>query len=614
MLIRRVAAGIVIACLVVAAVAVAMPYAISTNTVKEGLATQVHELTGYRISYLDDPRLSLRPFLGLKLTDVTLRDEAGPDEEPELLQAEGLNARLEVLPLLFGRIRITDFRLVRPQFHLILRADGSANWRFPGGRIVETLRLAGGDAEQIDAAQRVVLDDGPIPSLGRLEVVDGIIDFENQKTGEREQVTNVNGAIAWPNINSSLQIAGACIWRGEEVRLDAAITDPLPVLAGGVSQLSLAVTSAPMSARFDGTAAMVSGLHVEGEASVETPSLRRMIRFFGGPQDQAPASGALVVRGMVSANEQEIRFTDSTVSIGESQSSGLVQLSRQGDGRLVVSGTLAFDTLDLTPYLRSLAAGRETGGENGPRAELGLPGGFDLDVRLSAEQAVLGETLVSGLAAASTLRDEVFKLDVGEASMFGGTVSGKFEAMVADGGLAMSADAKLTGVDMGTLSRTWYTGEIFPEGIGDIDLKLKSGGNAFATVVDELSGNLRLSIANGKISGVDLDKAAAALEDKSVPVTIGALAGETAFDQLELELSIFRGVAWILKGETVGPANRVRLFGKADLYRGGLAINADIDPATPADGTDAAPARIFFGGTIRTPLVTRAPVPALGRN
>ena len=133
MLIRRVAAGIVIVCLIIAAVGVALPYAISTNGVKESLAAQMFELTGHRISYLGDPRLSLRPFLGLELTEVALHDDAGPGDEPELLQAEGLNARLEVLPLLFGRIHIADFRLIRPQFHLLVRADGSANWPFVCG-------------------------------------------------------------------------------------------------------------------------------------------------------------------------------------------------------------------------------------------------------------------------------------------------------------------------------------------------------------------------------------------------------------------------------------------------------------------------------------------------
>ena len=70
---------------------------------------------------------------------------------------------------------------------------------------------------------------------------------------------------------------------------------------------------------------------------------------------------------------------------------------------------------------------------------------------------------------------------------------------------------------------------------------------------------------------------------------------------------IYNGMGWITKGNATSDKNEFRISGKTDLIRGSLAIYTDISKKASAD-KPAQHARIFIGGTVKNPLVTRSPL------
>ncbi|MCB1455524.1 MAG: AsmA family protein, partial [Nitratireductor sp.] len=89
--------------LVIAAVA-ALPLMVSTERVRTGIIHKAIQLTGRQVSIAGKPRISFSPFLGIEVGNIIV-EGSGTDKQP-FAEIEKLRARIEVLPLLAGSIRL----------------------------------------------------------------------------------------------------------------------------------------------------------------------------------------------------------------------------------------------------------------------------------------------------------------------------------------------------------------------------------------------------------------------------------------------------------------------------------------------------------------------------
>ena len=95
------------------------------------------------------------------------------------------------------------------------------------------------------------------------------------------------------------------------------------------------------------------------------------------------------------------------------------------DGRQTLQGTLAADTLDLTPYIstvRLLTANQREW--NSSRIALEGLSGMDFDLRLSAANVSLSNAKIGRTAIAANLRGGHLAVTVGEAQAYGGVIKG----------------------------------------------------------------------------------------------------------------------------------------------------------------------------------------------
>ena len=147
-------------------------------------------------------------------------------------------------------------------------------------------------------------------------------------------------------------------------------------------------------------------------------------------------------------------------------------------------------------------------------------------------------------------------------------------------------------------------------GNADVNFNLTAPGTATLGNFRRFYGSMKVSLTDGEIEGVDLVKAIPALIKNNGFVTVDEIKGVTPFNNLSLDLLIYNGVGWITKGKATSDKNEFRLSGKADLLRGSLAIYTDISQKASGN-TPAQQARIFIGGTVKNPLVTRSPLTKL---
>ncbi len=109
----------------------------------------------------------------------------------------------------------------------------------------------------------------------------------------------------------------------------------------------------------------------------------------------------------------------------------------------MVQGTLAADTLDLTPYVSGmrLLAANERNWDQLPIALDGLAD-LNLDLRLSAASIKIANAQLGRTAVAANMRDGKLDVTIGESQAFGGVVKGAVGIASANGGVeAMTARA-----------------------------------------------------------------------------------------------------------------------------------------------------------------------------
>ncbi len=119
-----------------------------------------------------------------------------------------------------------------------------------------------------------------------------------------------------------------------------------------------------------------------------------------------------------------------------------------------ISGTLATDLLDVTPFLAGLPAPQEKTGEWSEKPlELADLGFANLDLRLSANRMRLDDIEVSDAALSLLTHPGFIDVSLGEATANGGTLRGRLSL---SGGKSLDLHATLsaTGVDVGPMLRT----------------------------------------------------------------------------------------------------------------------------------------------------------------
>jgi AsmA protein len=113
--------------------------------------------------------------------------------EPQMLTLKQLLVRLQVLPLLFGEVKVDRFVLVEPVIHLEVDKKGKANWQFEGSGAGAAgqaeAQTAGETAQGAPAAGAEMLQE---LSLGEVRLERGRLSYSDLRSGQSEQLEDVN--------------------------------------------------------------------------------------------------------------------------------------------------------------------------------------------------------------------------------------------------------------------------------------------------------------------------------------------------------------------------------------------------------------------------------------
>jgi AsmA protein len=515
---------------------------ISADGVRGQALDEIRSVTGLDPVLRGRSEVSLFPTGKVTFSDVLLGDAAHP-----ALRSERLVARLRLLPLLIGRVEIADVALERPTISIDLAKDGDSNW----AGLIKSLAQ-----NQRPGAKRA-------SSFTEMRIDHGTVVLNDVSRHMSEQLDDVNVSLAWPSISKSFGATGRFVWHDKPVDASLTLADFTAALAGTQTGLKLRLSGAPMKAAFEGTISLRPTIKIAGTFAADAPSLRDVLVWSGRKPLPGGGFGRFAIKAQTNVSGGTIALSGVTAELDGNTAEGV--LTFVADGRQTLQGTLAADSLDLTPYVstvRLLTANQREWNA----ARIGLDGlsGLDLDLRLSAGKVIVSNATFGRTAIGANLRGGKLVFSIGEAQAYGGTIKGSITLAEREDAVDLQSQLNFDDVDLETsLSQLFGIHRL--SGKGSMVLAAEGNGDSVLALTRTLNGAATLTGRNGALNGINIEQLLRRLERRPLSGGGEFRSGRTPFDKIVLKLNIVNGVAHVDDMNLDGASVKLAINGSASI-------------------------------------------------
>jgi AsmA protein len=525
-----------------AGVFAAASYLISADAVRQQVLGEIRAVTGLDPILRGGATVSVFPTGSVSFADVVLGDAKQP-----ALTAERLTARLRFIPLLLGRVEIADVALERPTITVDLEPNGRSNW---SGLIEALTRSQSKGVHRVAAFSEMRIDNGTVVVRGH-----------DRKVAEK--VSKVEFSLAWPSISRSFGATGRFVWHGEPLDMTVTLSDFAAALAGSRTGIKVRIAGSPIKAAFEGAVSVEPTLKIEGTLAADTASLRHALTWAGQHPLPGGGFGHFALKAQTNVMGGTISLSNVNIDLDGNTAEGVLTFAT--DGRQTLQGTLASDTLDLTPYVSTahLLTANQRAWNNTPVSLDGLSG-VDLDMRLSAANVVMANAKLGRTAIGANLHGGHLVVTVGEAQAYGGVIKGSLTLANSDNGVDVKSQLQFSDVDLESC-----LGQLFGlhrlEGTGNLTFAVEGSGDSVLAVTRTLSGTAVLTGQNGALAGLNVEQLLRRLERRPLSGGGEFRSGRTPFEKIAVALKINRGTVSVQDVKIEGSAVRLALAGSASI-------------------------------------------------
>ena len=521
-------------------------FLISADSARDAVTAEIRAATGLEPTLSGPVAVSLFPSGTVEFAGVGLGDgKGGP-----ALAAERLVARLRTLPLLAGRIEISDITLEGPRVTVDIDGNGDSNWT---PLLAALARALAPNGSRVNRGM----------SFSQINISNGTMVVHDTLHELTETLTSLELSLALPSSTKSFGATGRFVWRGEAVDAALSFGDFLAALTGDLSALKVKLAGTPMKIAFDGVLSASPSLKVDGVLAIDAPSLREAMRWAGDKPLPGGGFGRFSLKAKTNVVGGNLALSSVNLDLDGNVAEGV--LSYASTGRRTWQGTLAVDRLDLTPYI-STARLMTANNRDWDRVPFMLDGlvGFDLDLRLSAAQVMIGNAKLGRTAVAANLRAGRLVVTVGESQAFNGVITGAVTLARADVGADFKAQMQFANVDLDSC-----LGDLFGfrrlEGKGQIAVAIEGSGQSVLALTHTLNGSADITAKQGAVIGVNIEPHLRRLERRPLAGSGDFRSGRTPYDKLVVALKISDGIVAVEDVNLEGPAVRVAVAGTASI-------------------------------------------------
>ena len=560
------AGGLALVALLVVGMA---PWTVSRGALRDSISAQIRSAAGVYVFPRGEAHLSLLPRPRVKLDDLAMVDANGA----LVVEAASMSGDIRLLPLLAGRLEVAEIALTEP--HIVIDVD-----RAP-------LTTAGAAVRAAEAPQNgAEADKTTSARLGVLALMNGTITLrrggEAIATAER-----INARLDWRTVGAPAALTADLDWRGKRQQFVLWISQPVALLRGGLSPVTLEARNADTTLTMTGKGNIAVKPRFDGHLQLATTAAADLAGSFGlkvglpAVMDNTSLDGDLVV------TPSSVAITNLRLVTGEETFEGTLALQSVLGSRPLLTGTLATQAVSLQPYLGTSPPLMTADGRLSAQPfDATTRAGPDLDIRLSAGKLRYGRLQASDAALSLMATDGRFEVSIADASAYGGTL--KARAVVAAGASGGPADLQATiamrGVDWGAVDRD-LSGQGRLTGTADLSASLQASGDSMQRMARSLSGQARIDLRNGDLGGLDVPGTLARLDKRPLAAAVDLGSGRTRFDSAQLPFEISNGNAVVADGEILAPDFAMALAGSVQIPEGQTAMTATVRPANAAADT-----------------------------
>jgi AsmA protein len=573
--------------IVAGATSLALPYLVNQAGVTTKLEAELTRWAGNPVHIRTGIEFSVFPNFNVQLNDVATEDALAPLS----LSAPKVTAQISMFDALIGQLRVTSIAVDDAKvIYRLGKSDGAAKVAEPVQAAVATTQI-----EVQKSAANPDLSGVANDMLGTISFTNSTLSIFDGD-GVESRISSLNAKVKWPKLQSGLDFTGSAIWRGEPVALDATISAPLLLAAGGGSAIDLNFKSPPLTFKFSGNASRASEFYADGRVKLIAPSLDRFLSWSHADIDAGNSVGELSLDSQLTTANGKFRFDDLVMSMSGNKATGSLELDPAVSPPNIV-GTFAFDTVDLT----SLATAFSIAVTGRAQQNFSFLNQVDIDLRLSSNVAKAGDITINDAAGAIRIANGNADFDLGDGSFAGGHIKG---------GLRLTGAEKLKTADL-RLSVSDVAQEQIPNMPANIPtivatvsgtIALQGPFSSLKTLLDEGTGTFSLSSGTGMVRNFNLESFVTSVQSGTMFSLPTSYSGLSSLQSCTIDGTVSNGVAVIEAGELNIGSKRVVFAGALPFQSRGVALNGVMTSTEPTAADELLP--FFLGGTWSEPFVT----------
>jgi len=639
-------------------IGISLPFIIDPNQYKGQIIDRVKQETGRELAIPGDIKLSVFPWLGVKLGEVALGNAAGFGEQP-MARIKAMDVRVKLLPLFKKEVQIARVTLDGLALDLQRNANGQTNWddlvsqetptkpkvkkeaAQPRGAVLAALAVDGLsltnsrlDWSDAQAKQHYTLSDIDM-SLGAV-AFDKAFPLKASLNFSSRQ-PEANGKLALTTeitVAASLQQVSLKNLKLETQLNTAALANPLPPLTTELSSLDLDLNNETLKAKGLNLAAynlklqgdmaaqkLLSTPSYQGQLSIAPFSLRETLSQLGIASPAMADAKALQHAELLTSFQgtaSQVKLDNLNLKLDDSTLSGNVELPSLG--KPAVRYSLTLDAIDADRYLpptietQTTKAAPSGGGATAAVTQLPLELLRELDVqgRLKIDQLKISNLRSHNIFLPTSAKQGIIRLNPISAELYDGRYQGNIGLNVQHDTPQLSVDETLQTVQIGPLLKDFW-GDDKIRGTANLKAKLTARGLDPVALRKTLNGTARFEFLGGAVKGFNLAQMERDLRArlKGEPVSKEKVPLETDFASITGSLTATNGLVQNNDLQAAMPYARAIGAGKAYLVSEELDYTLQVKFTSKAIGQggqtyaqmDKVPLPIHFRGTFSQPRI-----------
>ncbi|MGZ9721440.1 AsmA family protein [Rhizobium miluonense] len=573
------------------------PFLISSGIVRSGIERALSEWTGYRAQIEGDPTLDFWPTPRITLNQVTIRE---PAKNGKVLgHVDSLSADFSLLPAIRGHAHFHEFHFVRPVLYIRRDENGLIDWTNEGrlSKAIEQVESSSGQAMPMRKDQDA--------AIGMLTIEDGSVEMTDDRSGNVYKMTGVNADISWPRLSQRMTAVILARLNDQDIKLNFDSAQPLLFFAGKNVDAKTSFSSPVISWAYTGVTSISDLSTLSGNLELSVPNVPTFLAWSGQRLPAADALKNVSLNADVTAIDKGLRFNNLSFKVNDSAASGVMDLNYTTAGKPKVSGTLAFDQMNLNPFLAAFSM--RLAAETAINALLnGNPlQRLDLDLRLSSNKAALGPFQFDNIGASLLVAGGKAKFDIADSGFEGGSLTAHLEVAPGDFDGGGKLQISVRNADFGGLfTRLKLPGPLPMTAAGSLDLALSTTRPIWVARLGDVAGKMHFASSAGSFREFDLSSFRSLATQKAFFRMSDIADAAFNFDSINVDATFAKGSAEVQNATIAGRNETITLNGVVPFRSNGLALSGAIEATSPSDADDLPMLPFFLGGSWPDPVVS----------